>query len=63
MEYHIGDKVIFTDGFGNEQVGTITSLNAFEMEGMLAIDVGSYGVYVRDPAEVRLTNPDDKGMA
>lgn len=53
MNYQPGDKIIFTDEFGAERIGTVVSVYVPDTPGQLGIDAGSYGVYSREPEEVR----------
>ena len=52
MEYQVGDMVVFTNEFGQERVGRVITLNAYDQQGILGM-TGTYGCYCRRPEEVR----------
>ena len=51
--YQYGDKVVFTDEFGKERVGTVIAPDAYDMPGRIGIDVGEYGMYHRASEDIR----------
>lgn len=56
--FSLGCSVVFTDEHGKQCVGTVVSIDVYDMEGMLGID-WVYGIYVRHSDDVRIATPDE----